>query len=114
MRFTKQDAVAAFSKSETEALLAARDIRLKMDFDEQQFVLKHLTLTDPFVEQFLTGKCFASGWKDIWTVPRTVTISSPPKSINWLLHTLQLFPEKINTHIRIRDSFNCAILRGEW
>jgi hypothetical protein len=114
MNLTKQDAVAAFSKGEIEARIAAKHVRFKMDFDEQQFVLKHLSVSDRFVEQFLIGKCFASAWKDIWIPPRTRSTSSPAKSVNWLLLTLQMFPEKLNAHIKIRDSLNCAVLRGEW
>lgn len=114
MIFSKQEAINSFGRSESEALLAGKYIRSKMDFPDQEIVLSRLPDSNPFVRDYLTGICFANGWHEIWNRPKTSTISSSQKSTDWFVLTVERYFAKIQNHIQIRDSVNRAMLNGDW
>jgi hypothetical protein len=113
MRYSQQEALESFRTHEKSPASIAGYIRQKLTLPEQTFVLSNLP-DSPNVTQYLTGVCFASQWKDVWTNPSVNSISSSQKSIEWFLIILKRYSEKLNAHVLLRNEIHRAVLNGEW
>lgn len=114
MKHSKHEILTSFQLGEDQASQAARQIRTKLDFEEQSFILDKLPEDAPNTKKFLTGVRFAKNWEEVWQAPCVASISSSQKSIDWFVLMAIRNAKHLSSHAKFRDDLNHAVLHGEW
>jgi hypothetical protein len=113
IKLSRTEVGKALLASEDEAAMACKFIRTKSPLEEQERYLLDISDSNPHLESHLVGITFAKSWEQIWVKPKTASISSPQKSLDWLSLIFKRYAKHLADHVSIREQFYKAILRGE-